>query len=372
MNSSGSSRGRRPRADKDPEPRRDSTGGPETSGDATLVGDVQTVGDRADQVTTQVERADHLWTDIASGRLQITSVNDEVDTLLSLLQRLDRDGNFEDQLRLARALSKLLAVAMRWLDLLRSLRELLSAAERHGHDEARAWALHELGTLHLAAGHLVRADHDLSQAAELRRRLNDERGRAATERNLQVLCRTLRQMMRTRRLVERRGIRRFIPASNAILAALVVIVLGAATAGAAGTGLIGGGGATHRPGGSGIPVITGLSPHIGKPSGGTLVLISGTGLAKASAVMFGSHRVTSDQDRQRSAAGGHRAGRGGDGGRHPSDPQGLLEAHRRRSLYLPGQPPRARGDQDLSGHRPAERRHSRDHHRGESERGHRG
>ena len=236
------------RADKHPGPAHDGagdpepSGGPEHDGGATLVGDVETVSDRADEVTTQAERADHLWADIAAGRLQITSVNNELDTLLALLQKLDRDGRFEEQLRLARALSKLLAVAMRWLDLLRSLRELLGAAERHGHDEARAWALHELGTLHLAAGHLVGADHDLSQAAELRRRLNDERGRAATERNLQVLCRTLRQMMRTRHLVERRGIRRFIPASNAVLAALVIVVLGAATAGAAASGLIGGAG----------------------------------------------------------------------------------------------------------------------------------
>lgn len=332
------------RADKDPGQWPDTAGdvnpADTPAGDGKLIDDVELVGDRADQVTTQVERADTLWIDVASGKLDVAVVNNELDTLFAVLQKLDRDGHFEQQLRLARALSKLLAVATRWLDLFRSLRELLGAAERHGHDEARAWALHELGTLHLAAGHLVRADHDLTRAAELRRRLNDERGRAATERNLQVLCRTLRQMMRTRRLVERRGIRRFIPASNAVLAALVIVALGAATAGAAGTGLLGGaghgavgtataagsgssgtglsgggqaggsqagggkpgsgsggrsgGGENNGSGGAGhvsAPTVSAVSPPRGSADGGSPVTISGTEMLDATKVAFGGNEA---------------------------------------------------------------------------------
>jgi beta-lactam-binding protein with PASTA domain len=166
-------------------------------------------------------------------------VNDEIDTLLAVLQRRDRDGRFEEQLRLTRALSRLLAVALRWLDLLRSLRQLLAAAERHGDANAKAWALHELGTLHLAAGNIARADQALGEARELRKELGDSRGLAATDRNLQVLCQALRQLMREGRLVERRGIRKSLPAPVAVLATILVLAIGGATAAIAG-GLLGG------------------------------------------------------------------------------------------------------------------------------------
>ena len=159
---------------------------------------------KSDDITTQVERADSLWIGLATDRLSVSAVNNEIDTLLAVLQRLDQAGHFDDQLRLARALSRVLAVALRWIDLLRSLRALLAAAKHRRDGHAKAWALHELGTLRLAAGDLVRADDALTEASELRQALGDARGLAATERNLSVLCRTLRRWVREGRLVDRK------------------------------------------------------------------------------------------------------------------------------------------------------------------------
>src|SRR5438067_3168471 len=96
---------------------------------AAAVEEIDAASVQADQVTTQVERGLKLWTEIASGRLDVAAVNGEIDSLLALLQKLDREERFKEQLQLARALSRILAVALRWLDLLRSLRDLLAAAE---------------------------------------------------------------------------------------------------------------------------------------------------------------------------------------------------------------------------------------------------
>ena len=249
--------------------------------------DLDLASERADAVTTQVERADTLWTDFAGGRLDIAAINNEIDTFLALLQKLDRSGRFAEQFRVARAVSRLLAVGLRWVELLRTLRRLLNSAQRLGHQEAKAWALHELGTLYLAAGELVRADQALSEASALRKQLGDTAGAAATDRNLLVLCRTLRWMVGTGRLVERKGLGRLLHMSNATLLFLVLFAAGAATAAAADGGLLGGGGR-----GLAIPTVTQVSPSSGPASGHTTVTIRGTGLAKATEVLFGTRPAT--------------------------------------------------------------------------------
>ncbi len=96
---------------------------------------------------------------------------------------------------MARALATLLMLLKRWADLLRTLRSALRAAEQLDDQEAIAWAKHELGTLRLAAGDLEGADRDLCQAREIRERIGDRRGLAATERNMAVLCKRLRAML---------------------------------------------------------------------------------------------------------------------------------------------------------------------------------
>ena len=146
----------------------------------------------ASEVTDRVEHALKLFDEFANERRDLASLSDEADLLLDLLQRLDRHGRWAEAIRVARALSKLLALLARWKELLHSLRLALSLAERLGDDDGMAWALHELGTLHLAVNRHAAGDSLLTHAREIRQRTGDRHALAITERNLQVLCRALR------------------------------------------------------------------------------------------------------------------------------------------------------------------------------------
>ena len=132
--------------DNDPIPRR----GP--------VNDIEDVAQRTDDATTQVERAETLALQVVQNSLTVGVINNELDSMLALLQRLDTKKRFDEELRLVRALSKLLAVAERWLDLVRTLERALAGARASKDRAAEAWASHELGTLRLAAGQLRAAD----------------------------------------------------------------------------------------------------------------------------------------------------------------------------------------------------------------------
>jgi hypothetical protein len=160
--------------------------------------------EEASEETAKIERAVSLGMGIGEGKaLDPTQLGLEVGALLDCLERLDRKGKHKKSLQMARALATLLMLLKRWADLLRTLRSALRAAERLGDQDAIAWAKHELGTLRLAAGDPEGADRDLSQAREIRERIGDRRGLAATERNMAVLCRQLRMMLRAEELVRR-------------------------------------------------------------------------------------------------------------------------------------------------------------------------
>lgn len=162
---------------------------------ATAVTDLT---DEAADATSRVEQALALGKGISEGRtLDPAQLGLEVDTLLDLLGRLDREGKHEDALRLARALSKLYALLRRWAGLLRALRTVEKFSDLKG----VAWAKHELGTLQLAAGDVQGAEENLDEARRLREQIGDRRDLAATEHNLQVQCEQLRQMLRQKELV---------------------------------------------------------------------------------------------------------------------------------------------------------------------------
>lgn len=148
--------------------------------------------DDASQVTNKIEHTKTLCTEVISGEVSLDSIGNELDALVGLLSRLDREGRWEEELRLARCTAKLLALARRWLDLLNWLRAALQAAEKLEDPSGKAWAMHELGTLHLVVGKHAEADRLLTRARDLRERCGERRGVALTERNLNVLCRTLR------------------------------------------------------------------------------------------------------------------------------------------------------------------------------------
>ena len=189
---------------------------------------VEAATDEASAVTAKVDRAVELFTELAEGRTDAKALSGEVSALIDLLQRLDRDHRWDDALRVARALAGLLALMMRWIELLRSLRIALRAAEQLGDSDAAAWALHELGTVHLAAEKLSSAEQLLGRARELRLQLGDRRGLAATDHNLQCLCQLMRQLMREGRLVQRKGLFERLGQRPAMVLIAGALLLGAA------------------------------------------------------------------------------------------------------------------------------------------------
>jgi len=190
------------------------------------------VGD-ASELTAKAERAVALFNGLAEGKvLDPKQLSGEIDALLELLARLDREGRWEEALRLARALSGLLALLMRWVELVRSLNVALHAAQKLGDWAAVAWARHELGTLQLAVDDVAGAERELGEAREIRQRVGDRRGLAATDRNMQVLCRQLRQLVRDGRLAPRRRVLRLLRFGTPLAIAAAMLLLAGGVAGA--------------------------------------------------------------------------------------------------------------------------------------------
>ena len=146
----------------------------------------------ADAVTARIEKAEGLLQAAAHGQLlQLDNLTGEIDSLLDLFGRLDRAGRFEEELRLMRSLNGLLALGLRWLELIRSLRALLQSAETAGHLAGQAFAHHELGTLHLCAGQAEEAAEHLAEAARLQERIGGLGVHCATRHNLDSAYRDL-------------------------------------------------------------------------------------------------------------------------------------------------------------------------------------
>jgi Domain of unknown function (DUF5979) len=146
----------------------------------------------AQEVTGQIEEAEGLLRTAAEGRLlDPANLTGEVDSLLDLFGRLDKSGRFEEELALMRSLNGLLALSLRWLELVRSLRSLLASAEAVGHNAGQAWAHHELGSLQLCAGNAEQAARHLDKALRIEEQLGDLAGRCATRHNLDAARRQL-------------------------------------------------------------------------------------------------------------------------------------------------------------------------------------
>ena len=141
----------------------------------------ESIGEAA-SVTGRVEHALELFTAVAQGRVDRAVVLKEVDVLLGVLERLDREGRYDDVFRLARALASLLALLMRWVALVQAVRLALKAARALGDSAGEGWARHELGTLSLGAEDAQAANSELKEALRLRRRsaTNEERRSPST------------------------------------------------------------------------------------------------------------------------------------------------------------------------------------------------
>jgi hypothetical protein len=162
----------------------------------------------AETVTRKCERAQELSRAASEGRwLEADAVMAEVDSLLRLAERLDRDGRFSEELRLLRALHGLLVLVRRWLDLIRALRRALTAAEETSDLAAQAWARHELGSLQLCADDPDAAQEQLGQALRLQQRLGQTTGACATRHNLDSAQRDLATRAASKPWLRRRLLR---------------------------------------------------------------------------------------------------------------------------------------------------------------------
>jgi hypothetical protein len=175
----------------------------------------------ADTVTSKCERAHEFSRAAAEGRLlDADVVMAEVDSLLRLAERLDRDGRFDEELRLLRALHGFLVLVRRWLDLIRALRRALSAAEEAGDLAGQAWVRHELGSLHLCADQPDAAAEQLGQAFRLQQRLGQATGACATRHNLDSAQRDLATRPASNPWLRRRLLRLAVVASALTLVAV--------------------------------------------------------------------------------------------------------------------------------------------------------
>ena len=157
-----------------------------------VVGVIEEFEESADAVTGRIEQAEKYLRAAASGELlQFDHLSGEIDGLLDLFARLDKAGRFEEELKLMRSLNGLLALSLRWLDLIRSLRSLLSSAQAAGHKAGQAFAHHELGSLHLCVGHSEQAAQHFGKALRLQDQIGDLTGRCATRHNLDSAHRDL-------------------------------------------------------------------------------------------------------------------------------------------------------------------------------------
>jgi hypothetical protein len=183
---------------------------------------LEEVQEHAQTVTAKIERSHELFMAAAEGRLlDADPLVAEVDSLLGLAERLDRDGRFEEELRLLRALHGLLALTRRWLDLIRGLHRGLSAAQEAGDLDAQAWVRHELGSINLCADKPEAAAEQLGQALRLQQRLGQATGTCATRHNLDSAKRDVAS-----RPASKPWSRRRLPRLAVVASALTLVAVG--------------------------------------------------------------------------------------------------------------------------------------------------
>jgi hypothetical protein len=186
-------------------------------------------GEHADEVTDKVTQAIELVGEFAAGRIDVGKLVPLADELGRLLGRLDREGRHQEAVRVARCLAVLLSLLARWPELLDSLQTVVKIAERIEDRGAKAWALHEQGTLRLAGEDYAAADSLLAAARAMRQDAGDTHAANVTAGNMQALCGALRARLHeppSQRLV--RILNKPVP--TFVLGALLLIGGGAAGA----------------------------------------------------------------------------------------------------------------------------------------------
>jgi len=117
----------------------------------------------------------------------LPDITDALNLLLSLLEKANRNGRWDDVISLGRGMEKALILAKRWQSWLKVLEWILKAAQALGDRATQGWALHQLGTRNLCLGNLEPARQSLTQALSIREALGDKAGAAVTRHNLDLI-----------------------------------------------------------------------------------------------------------------------------------------------------------------------------------------
>lgn len=112
----------------------------------------------------------------------------EAPALLELLGRAGDEGRDADVIALGRACDAAFAWGRRWTTWGDVLDAVLSAAQRSGDESARAWALHQAGTLAYCLGDTSYAQEALQEALLVREMLGERDPAAATRYNLEFIA----------------------------------------------------------------------------------------------------------------------------------------------------------------------------------------
>ena len=117
----------------------------------------------------------------------LPDVTDVLDLILSLLERANQDGRWDDVISLGRGIEKILVLNKRWQAWRQVLEWMLKAARSLSDQATQAWALHQLGTRSLCLGDLSTAQQILTQALGIRESIGDKAGAAITRHNLGLI-----------------------------------------------------------------------------------------------------------------------------------------------------------------------------------------
>ncbi len=137
----------------------------------------------------ELERASAYFTRWALGaRSRPAALLAEAPALLALLRRAEQEGRDTDVIALGRASDAAFAWGRRWQTWGEVLDAVLIAAERSGDASARAWALHQAGTVAYCLGDSSYAREALDEALRAREMLGERDPAEATRHNLQFIA----------------------------------------------------------------------------------------------------------------------------------------------------------------------------------------
>ena len=153
----------------------------------SLAGPLQPEIEARWDLDAQRERALAHYADWSERHRGEPEVAEERPATLGLLRWAAVTGRDDEAIRLGRAADPALAASGKFGSWGEAVDVVLGAARRRGDPAVEAWALHQRGTRTACVFGAERALADLEAARELRERIGDQAGEAATRHNLEVV-----------------------------------------------------------------------------------------------------------------------------------------------------------------------------------------